>query len=528
MTEHSTNGQNGVLSADAVFKALTTTNQFDFPWSEIGGRWGLGRNRRNAIFDLDAECGYESAPVILYYHTLYARGGIAARVVDLWPDESWAAYPELYERESPGRTTFERAWDELRNRVLPWHYLHRADKLSGIGHFGVILLGFDDGAPLSSPAPNIDELTGGSKSGDLKPCKLLYMRTFDEYLARVSKSEKDVFSPRYGQPLTYNINFPNPQISGPGFGNYLESQVHWTRIIHLADNRQSSEVWGVPRMRPVLNYLHDIRKVCGGSAEMFLKGGFPGYAFETYPDIAGEAAVKQSEVQKQIEEYSRGFQRYLATVGGSWKSLSVQVANPKNHIEQYVSLLCATIGVPTSIFLGREQGHLASTQDAGAWKDRLRGRQVNYLEPMVVRPFIERLMSVGVLPRVDSYNISWRDLRALSDKDRADVALKQIQALMQYVTGDVNQIVPPRLMLTMLMGFTEAQAEAIEEELVKNPPPPPVVPGPGATQGGGRKGNPNANPVGRPANTPPEGESRSLPNGSAGRRAGVHARRSGS
>lgn len=471
--------------------------------------------------DLDAECGYNTAnPTDQYFRDLYEQHGVAARVVDIWPDECWAVHPTVYERESRRRTQFEIAWERVETAADVWTNVHRADRLSRVNSYGVLLLGLSSGDPnddLSFPAPGLTD-AGVPREGRTAP-DLMYLRPFDQRHAKISKTEGDVFNPRFGQPTEYEIDLSGPPqsfvqgslpVNPSRVQPTVSRRVHWTRVIHLADNCESSEIFGVPACRKVIPYLSDIRKIAGGSGEMFWRGAFPGYAFETNPDASGDILpdIDEESIKEEIQNYVNGLQRYLTAVGGSWKALSPQVADPGPHLTQQLQLLCASIGVPVRIFLGSEAAHLASTQDAITWKDRLRGRQVNYLEPKVVRRLIDRLVLLGVLPRVPKYTVEWRDLRTLGEKDLADVALKKVQALMQYVTGGVFELIPPRQLFTLFLGFTDDTANALveimggEERVTKALRD--MAEGQNAQPlGGGRVGNPSAKNTGRPANGPP-------------------------
>jgi hypothetical protein len=117
--------------------------------------------------DLDRECGYPSTYSVGpdLYRQLYDRDPIANRVVQLMPKECWQKTPRVYEDEnSQNVTEFEEAWDNLSKQLAPekswyqdeegslvWEYLRRADEISGIGAFGVMLLGLDDGLDLRDP-----------------------------------------------------------------------------------------------------------------------------------------------------------------------------------------------------------------------------------------------------------------------------------------------------------------------------------------------------------------------------------------
>jgi hypothetical protein len=151
--------------------------------------------------------------------------------------------------------------------------------------------------------------------------------------------------------------------------------------------------------------------------------------------------------------------------------------------------------------MGSESGHLASTQDTGNWQRRVKERRELYLEPFVIRPTVDRLIQYGALPapRRDDYIIKWPDSMTISDKDRADLALKGAQALMQYVTSGAEKVMPLPIFLTKIMSFTDQEADAVLSEMEKNKLYTKEIwdqtLGP---QGGGRNGAANG---GRPANS---------------------------
>jgi hypothetical protein len=293
------------------------------------------------------------------------------------------------------------------------------------------------------------------------------LRTFPEYLVQIKEIEQDSNNPRYGQPKLYNVKMSDPKDlseSAPVAQAITDQDVHWTRVLHVADNRQSSEVFGRPRLKPVYNDILDIRKVKGGGAEMFWKGAFPGISFETYPELTDVAELDAESVKQEIEAYSNGLQRYMRLIGMTAKSLAPQVADPSNHLTALLQLICATIQVPLRVFMGSEAAHLASQQDSVAWNRRLRHRQDLYLTPMVLRPFIDRLMLLDILPTIDEYIIEWRDLNVLSETDRAKISLQKAQAILQYVTSGAFALVPPRLFLELVLEFSPAEAQTIIEE----------------------------------------------------------------
>lgn len=420
--------------------------------------------RRN----IDDECGYPSGWVdAREYQALYDREALAHRVVEVMPRESWQVLPSVYEDEAADITTpFEAAWDGLGGQLrgegnychggagsLIWEYLQRVDILSGIGQYGVLLIGLDDGAELSQPVqPGQAAL------------HLLFLRCFPESLSPVVQFDANPRSPRFGQPVLYSITLNDPDVlHGGGIGlSTATVNVHWTRVIHVADNRTTSEVFGVPRIRPVLRRLLDLQKLYCGSAEMYWRGAFPGYTVESHPQLGGDVIYDETRMKETFENWMNGLQRIMALSGWSMKSLAPQVVDPTAQINAQIEAICIHLGIPKRIFMGSERGELASSQDDAAWNDRLKSRQQSYITPCIIAPFVDRLISMGVLPKPeDGYSIWWPDLTSQSDQERAAVAATATMALGQYVASGVENLVPPMEYLTKILGWTDEEAASI-------------------------------------------------------------------
>lgn len=428
--------------------------------------------------DINEECGYprdEGSIEAHFYQRLYDREAVAARVVEVLARESWQVQPTVYETEdAEEETEFEKAWDALSKQLDPepsfyqdeagspvWEYLRRVDELSGVGHYGVLLLGLNDGEDdLSRPAR------------ERKGMELTYLRAFPEALAQVTQFDGDPGSPRYGQPTRYLLTFNDPNHGGHGGVGLTTAtrEVHWTRVIHVADTSHqasTSEVFAVPRLRPVLNRVLDLRKLYGGSAEMYWRGALPGFALETHPQLGGDVNVNQQSLRDMMENWANGLQRYLTLMGMSAKSLAPQVVDPTAQISVQLEAICIKLGVPVRVFKGSERGELASSQDDEAWNDRLRERQYAYISPRIIRPFVNRLINLGVLPTPKGFSISWPDLTSQTEAEKAQVASARTAALSAYVSGGVEALVPPMDYLTGVYGMEEEEAKALLENAAK-------------------------------------------------------------
>lgn len=324
--------------------------------------------------DLYNECGWPKELTVRdHYKPLYDRFSIAARVVQLFPLECWLVQPEIYEDEDEEvKTDFELAYKQASQSILGDNWLEsndeesnpilealaRLDVLCGIGHYGVMLIGIDDGLELDQPAKfyNTKEDPNGKKkkrvnfagktSGTLaeynrpifatnaeepqlptdtppeKPLssqedlgndeksskreeedriietkrKLIYLKPFDESLVKVVQRDNDRTSVRYNQPIMYEITVNDPELNQQGLGVDTGTvRVHWTRIHHQADNLGSSDTDGMPRMQQCFNNLADLFKLYGGSAEMYWQGAFPGLSLESNPQMGPDIQLTDQD-----------------------------------------------------------------------------------------------------------------------------------------------------------------------------------------------------------------------------------------
>ncbi len=174
------------------------TNNAQLTLNAIQSRAAFFASLTGSTRDIERECQHPIEITTEDYARAYERGDLAARIVNLYPEECWSDDPDIYETEDDTETPFEKEWKALDKKLQILSMLQRADVLSGIGRFGIILLGLDDGLPLKQPVSGIDEK--GEAAGTGKH-KLLYLRVFDESFVRVVSLETDTTNPRFGLPM---------------------------------------------------------------------------------------------------------------------------------------------------------------------------------------------------------------------------------------------------------------------------------------------------------------------------------------
>jgi len=451
--------------------------------TNVTSRAALFRSMLDTIgaHDIDRECGYPHEVTAEMCKELWQRDGIANKIVGIFPSECWTVEPFVFETEkleSKEQTDFENAWNEVYRDLQFYQKLSRLDEVCGIGHYGILLLGFDDGKKLREPVGGINSKSGIPKKKRI-PKKLLYIMPFDETTAPIKSFETDTGSRRYGQPRSYNVTINDPSSATgatTGGADSRQQEVHWTRVIHVADNCKTSDVFGQPRLKSVFNRVLDIRKILGSSAEMFWKGGFPGISFEVPPEVAASGEVHLTDEDKrllkdEIEKYMNSIKRYLSLVGVTAKQLQVNIADPDTHLEVQLMAVCIAIGVPKRIFMGTEEGKLASNQDAESWNKKVLRRQNVQVTPKILRALVDRLIFTGVLPEPDEYKVSWPDVYSVSKADKADIAQKLVRAIAEYIASGAQTFIAPMQFLTMLMDFEPSEAEEIldaAEQFIKD------------------------------------------------------------
>lgn len=433
----------------------------------------LGDPRR----DIDDECGYDKTdPSAHDYWLEYRRNEIAARVVEVLPKETWQITPWVYEKEDgETQTAFEKAWDELGKTLrgskswhsqehgsIIWEYLYRLDILSGIGRYGVLLLGFNDIDPPSTEGIMNGARTLATPVTPLAGLKLMYVRPFPENLCPVSAWDQNPASPRFGMPETYSITFNDPNSGEAAAGLTAgTTDVHWSRVIHVAEDLTSGETFGTERMRPVWNRLRDLKKIYGASAEGYWKACFTLLTAETHPQLGGDVEIDQQEMKDMFEEMMNGLQRTGVLKGMSLKSTAPGIIDPGPFIDKQLEAICIKLACPVPVFKGYEIGEQASDNNKEQWDDRIGQRQNGHATSRLIVPLVDRLIEYKVLPEPESYCVEWPDLSEASAEQKANVSLTNTQAISAYVTSGANMLMTPFDFYTTILGIEDERAQLL-------------------------------------------------------------------
>ena len=380
---------------------------------------GYQFNGQRSLYDV---LGYKTELTFDDFIAAYDRGDIAARIVDAKPESTWRRKPVVSNDSDPKKfTPFEVAWAQLAAKRRVFHYLERADKLAGVGEYGVILIGTSDVRKPDDMARPMAKL----KSID----NVLYLTPCTQQSAEISTIDNNPGSERFGLPMTYTVTTDSNDGS---VSRSSKIEVHWSRIIHIAEGLRENDIYGTPRLKAVYNRLDDVNKIAGGSAETFWQAAKRIMVLEAKE---GFSAVDDDDaLTTMMDELVHGLRRVIDLQGYESKVLETSDVRPDESFRVSLALISSATGIPQRILLGSEQGKMASTQDEVNWNGRIADRQINFAEPIILRPFIDRLITAGALPRSETdYIITWPSLFELSDKEKAQVGLLKARSLAQYV-----------------------------------------------------------------------------------------------
>lgn len=420
--------------------------------SELMGRRNLATKmgqQYDGARDIYQALGYPQDISFDEYLGRYLRQDMAKAIIDRPVKATWQGELELVEPHESEETLFEKAWADLNRALGLKTILARLDRLTGIGEYGVLLLGLSD-------VKNPDMFQYPVRGIDVE---LVYMKPFSQKNATIYTWETDTKNPRYGKPLMYRIEVHDVN-SGTSQTNY----VHYTRIIHITDDNLESEIYGTPRLQPVYNRLMDLDKIVGADAEMFWRGARPGFQgivdkdFELSPDV-------EEELITQFDEYENKLRRLITLTGVKLEELKQTISDPTPHVSVIIQMISAQTGIPQRVLTGSERGELASTQDSSEWLTYVQSRRDDHAEPNIIRPLVTRLIEIGILPEPnEDYIVDWSDLFSMSEKAMVEIGKGRSNSIREYTTNPIAEaIMPPDAFLEVCLGLSTEKITLIKK-----------------------------------------------------------------
>ena len=426
--------------------------------------WTYDHQSRSRLDKIEYSAGYFDEITVDEMYSAYKRYGLAKRIVNAYPEACWKAQPLVFEDPDPdNETAFEAAWNSTNKRVKLLSALANADSLCGIGRYGVVLLGIDDGKELHEPVDGFNEDIF-SEAGGGNRHRLTFVRPISERFTRIDTLDHDPTSQRYGLPTQYSVQLGSVT---DGSKEAADKQldyyhVHWHRILHVTDLTDETMVYSSPRLQPVFNDFLDAIKVSAGSAEAYWQGALPGLTFKLDPGYEG---IDEESLKTQMSDYAENMRRYISAVGVTVNTLSPNVVDPTPHLDGKLTMISIGTGIPKRILMGTEEGKLAGEQDGNNWADRVAARRSNHVEPNILMRCIEHLQRAQILPPAEEVNVQWESAHESSDLDKAEVALKQTEALSKFAASGMENLISLGDFLDVILRMDQNTIDSITSKL---------------------------------------------------------------
>lgn len=352
---------------------------------------------------------------------MYYRGGIAKRVADAYPEAVWSRPPKLYIADDASWTD---SFDGFTKAYDLWDVFRRLHIMTNLGRYGVLVIGTDKG-----------ELSTPQKKG----AKITYLQPYAEKDIKVHSYDTDPRSERFGRPLMYQV-YPASQLQTQAGVNSVAPKktafyVHWTRTLHVVRDPLEHEDFGSTVYTPIWNYLTDLVKVVGSSAESYWLTAFPGLHADVDKEMELEPGDEEN-LSAEVDEYMHSFRRTIRTRGVKVQTLNGGVANPAGAFDVILTLIAGTTGIPKRVLLGSEAGQLASTQDKGNWAERIEEMRENFCEPRILMKFMRWLVDWDIMPcDLNKLQKLWPDAYRMSPLERSQQGAQIARSLANIQKG---------------------------------------------------------------------------------------------
>lgn len=460
---HDNNNGAGVAPVAAELRALASAMTERLALARVLGATHGGKR------DIYGVLGYDDTITTMQYRARYERGGIAKTAVDAMPTAVWRGNGEIFEDEDPdNETEFEKQWKALNDQHHVWSTLQRAHVLASLNRFSAILIGTPGSleAPLPKGQPGtvlyLRPIGGNIDNSSPSNNTRTSVNSAPDASITVKKYDEDPRSRRFGLPLNYSL-------LGAAFSESVRSlSVHYTRIVHIPSRGfLDNELFGPPVLEAVWNYLLDLEKVEGGGAEAFwlrankIRQIDVDKKMTLNPD-SKQADAELTALREQIELLDHQLSRTIRTRGVNINDLGSDVADFSGPQGAILSLIAGTLRIPQRVLIGSEAGSMASDQDRDNWNDQVSDCRTDYAHPIVLRPFINRLIEFNYLPTPAQWEPEWPDEGAMTIVETFDAAAKLAE-----VNNKMGEIVVTQNEVREFLNyepFTDAELQQMKED----------------------------------------------------------------
>lgn len=404
-------------SESGIVNALVSTLR------RFGGGFGFGISP-DGKRDYNQIYGYGEQLSFTDFYGMYRRGGIASAVVKKLPKACWGEVPTILSGDVPI------LGDELKtlSKMGFFSALQRADILNRIGSYSVLLIGVPDGLDLNQPIGSAGNKLDG-----------LYFNPYNFNGIVIKSYDTDPASPRYNLPMIYQLQTGS---SGSSTQQMNSFDVHWSRVIHLAEDALDNVIEGQSALEQPFNALTDTEKVRGASAEAFFRNARQQRAIEADKDAKLDpASGAVDKLKDNIDAFDQGWESTIRLQNMSVKNLPVSLADPASTFNIAIETISGQTGIPIRILTGKGGGATTGEEDRASWNQLIADRRVDFCNGVLFRG-LQILADAGLLELPEVAEADWSEQSSTTEKDKAQInktkadTFKQVVEAMSKPVGD--------------------------------------------------------------------------------------------
>lgn len=355
--------------------------------------------------------------------SLYAGDDIAAKIVDLLPDEALREPFEVTGVEEAQAQAISKEFERLKavqamNKAWKWARL-----FGGSGIFMVT----NDSRDLAEPMqPNAKLLS------------LVVMSRW-ELVADFESIETDIRKTNFGMPTLYNF-YPRSASTD------VATKIHASRIIRFDGvelperERVQNQYWGDSILNRLYNAIRNYNSVHDSAASVMQDFRVAVFKIKNLADrIAGgddQAVIKRL----QLVDLSRSIARAVVidADGEDFEYRSGTVSGMPELISKAENRLVAGTNIPHTVLLGESPSGSNATGNSTVlgWYDYIASQQSVYLKPKHQELILKVMASIGIQPPL-GWDVSYAPLWQMDEKEISELRNKNMQTDVGYIDAGV-------------------------------------------------------------------------------------------
>ncbi len=359
-----------------------------------------------------------------YYNGLYRFSGIAKRVVKGVASSCWRDGAVLRPDEDSEIVLLDAEMKKLRN-VGMLTGLEEADVLNRIGNYSVMYIGLP-GKP-EEPV----QRTPGLKFEDI------YFAPYSQQSVTIAKYDVDPASSRYSQPEMYTLTPANVSSTSGATDVRQSINAHWTRVVLLNEGKLGSSINGEPTLEDIANYLEDIIKVGGGSAEAFYRNVNQKFLMDIDKEFEADFTAKDGDgktMSDRAQDFINEFQSFIGFKGTKLSAVPVSIGDPMSTFEVAIRSISGSKQIPVRVLMGVGGGQLAGSEDKASYNQTIHERQEQICTGYLLQALgILSLTGLITLPEV--FVIDWPLAGAMDEKIQSEIDLNEAKAFEAVANG---------------------------------------------------------------------------------------------